>query len=206
MPRPQLLSLKDIRGAPLSGVQVAIYLSGTQTLATVYSDDGVTAKSNPFTNDANGQVYFWAAGNLRVDFSKAGHPNIPSVELEIGGKSVLFMVCNASQTAGTTRYYGANGPASTEADVVILAPYACVARRITGHCNPAPGGTETAIFTFRKNLGDTALATTVTGAATQNQGANEVALANLDAMAVKVVTSGGAATLFAKSTFELHEA
>lgn len=54
---------------------VTVYLSGTLTLATIYSDNSSTALANPFTSDVNG-FWFWYAANGRYDvrFSGGGIP------------------------------------------------------------------------------------------------------------------------------------
>lgn len=54
---------------------VTVYLQGTLTLATLYSDDGVTSKSNPFTASKNGQWFFYASdGTYDITFSGGGIP------------------------------------------------------------------------------------------------------------------------------------
>jgi hypothetical protein len=65
--------ITDSKGAPVSGVTVEVRLAGLATVATIYSDDGVTTRANPFTNDANGSFEFFAA-NGRYDLipTKAG--------------------------------------------------------------------------------------------------------------------------------------
>jgi hypothetical protein len=42
---------------------VSVYLHGSGTLASIYSDNGVTPLSNPFTANSNGQFTFYAANN-----------------------------------------------------------------------------------------------------------------------------------------------
>jgi hypothetical protein len=42
---------------------VTVYLHGTLTLATIYSDNGITSLANPFTANSNGQFTFYAANN-----------------------------------------------------------------------------------------------------------------------------------------------
>lgn len=56
------------------GCTVTVYDSGTSNLSTIYSDDGVTPKSNPFTGDSTtGYAFFFAAdGVYDVKFSGAG--------------------------------------------------------------------------------------------------------------------------------------
>lgn len=52
---------------------VTAYKTGTQDLATIYSDDTGTAKANPFTAAASGQWFFYADdGRYDVRFSAGG--------------------------------------------------------------------------------------------------------------------------------------
>lgn len=66
-------SLQSETGKAIGGASVAVYLTGTSTLATIYSDNGVTAKANPFTTNAlDGTFGFYAAnGNYDIVFSHA---------------------------------------------------------------------------------------------------------------------------------------
>lgn len=58
-------SLQSETGKAIGGASVAVYLSGTSTLATIYSDNGVTAKTNPFTtNVIDGTFDFYAANGV----------------------------------------------------------------------------------------------------------------------------------------------
>lgn len=41
-------------GKPILGASVSVYIGGTSTLAALYQDDGVTAKTNPLSTNANG--------------------------------------------------------------------------------------------------------------------------------------------------------
>lgn len=52
---------------------VTVYLSGTLTLATIYSDNVSTPKSNPFTSNSSGYWFLYAAnGRYDVSFSSGG--------------------------------------------------------------------------------------------------------------------------------------
>lgn len=53
-------------GAPAPLATVTVKDHGTDTNSTLYSDDGVTLKSNPTTADATGYFSFYAA-NGRYD-------------------------------------------------------------------------------------------------------------------------------------------
>lgn len=48
-------------GAVVSGATVTVYLAGTATLATLYSDNSSTALANPFTANTQGEYTFYAA-------------------------------------------------------------------------------------------------------------------------------------------------
>jgi hypothetical protein len=55
------------------GATVTVYLAGTTTLATIFSDNVGTLKGNPFTSNADGSWDFWtAAGLVDVQFTGGG--------------------------------------------------------------------------------------------------------------------------------------
>lgn len=57
-------------GQPIQGVLITVYLTGTSTLATLYSDNGVTITGNPVSTDVNGYFYFYAPdGRYDIAFS-----------------------------------------------------------------------------------------------------------------------------------------
>lgn len=53
--------LQDQNGRAISGATVTVYVSGTSTLAPIFSDNGTTVKSNPFTTGITGLINFYAA-------------------------------------------------------------------------------------------------------------------------------------------------
>lgn len=56
---------------PLS--TVTVYLAGTLTIATIYSDNAGTARANPFTSDTNAYFFFYANdGRYDIRFSGTG--------------------------------------------------------------------------------------------------------------------------------------
>lgn len=70
-----------VSGNAASGVQVTIYISGTNTLATIYEDNEVTPKGNPLTTASNGFYSFKAAdGKYRLQFSSS---QFPSLEIQL---------------------------------------------------------------------------------------------------------------------------
>ncbi len=57
--------LRDQYGRAIGGATVAVYNAGTAVLATIYSDNGSTAKANPFqTNILDGSFNFYAANGV----------------------------------------------------------------------------------------------------------------------------------------------
>lgn len=63
-------ALTDL-GKPAGGASITVKVAGTMTNASIFSDDGVTAKSNPFTANNLGQFDFYAASG-KYDISIAG--------------------------------------------------------------------------------------------------------------------------------------
>lgn len=66
MERYQAFSRILSTGAPAPLATITVKDHGTDTLTTLFSDDGVTPKANPTTADANGYFFFYAA-NGRYD-------------------------------------------------------------------------------------------------------------------------------------------
>jgi len=65
-------ALLDI-AKPGSGATVTVNIAGTLTRATIYSDDGVTVKANPFSTDGAGRYDFYASsGKYDLIISGAG--------------------------------------------------------------------------------------------------------------------------------------
>lgn len=52
-------------GAPAGGATVRVKIQGTDTDATLYSDNGVTPRANPFTADATTGIFGYYAANGR---------------------------------------------------------------------------------------------------------------------------------------------
>lgn len=63
----------DAAGNGVNGAAVYVYKQDLITLATVYSDDGVTSTANPIICDALGRFYFYAGnGKYNLKISGAG--------------------------------------------------------------------------------------------------------------------------------------
>lgn len=90
---------------PLSNASVTVYDRGTTTLATIYSDNGVTTTSNPTTTSLTGRVSFYAAdGRYDILISKTGYNTvfITDILLEDPAEGISSDATNISFTqAGT---------------------------------------------------------------------------------------------------------
>lgn len=53
--------ISSTTGVPVAGTTVTIKLKSTGLAATIYSDEGVTTKTNPTTTDNDGRFWFYAA-------------------------------------------------------------------------------------------------------------------------------------------------
>lgn len=64
---------------------VTIYHSGTVVVAPIFDDNGITAKSNPFTGPTTGLVHFYAAdGVYDIQFTN-GTPDLGAIGYTLGG-------------------------------------------------------------------------------------------------------------------------
>ena len=64
----------DTAGNAISGVTVTVYLAGTTTPATLFSNNISTAKANPYVTDSMGNVVFYAAnGRYDIKLTKTGY-------------------------------------------------------------------------------------------------------------------------------------
>jgi hypothetical protein len=69
-------SVTNQNGLPVVAAQVTINAAGTQTPATIYSDNGITVKTNPVTTNALGMFDFYVA-NGRYDLVVTGSSVTP---------------------------------------------------------------------------------------------------------------------------------
>jgi hypothetical protein len=100
----------------------------------------------------------------------------------------------ANLSAGVTYFVGA-GASGTEAAVKQPAAVAMIVNKLYVITATAPGGTETQVWTLRKNGADTAITCTITGAATTaNDTAHSVSFVPTDTIDLKLVMSAAAAT------------
>jgi hypothetical protein len=57
-------TLQGSSGLAIAGASVTVYNTGTTTKPTIYSDNGITPKSNPFTTGPDGVVDFYALNGV----------------------------------------------------------------------------------------------------------------------------------------------
>lgn len=74
--------------ASYPGCIVTVYLSGSTTLATIYSDNQGTSKSNPFTATPNGQWQYYADNGVYDVQLSNGTPSFPA-PITLGGRQLF---------------------------------------------------------------------------------------------------------------------
>lgn len=77
----------------IAGATVTVFVSGTNSLAVLYSDDGLTIKPNPVTTNANGVFDFFVADGV-YDLQVSG-PNIATI------RQVGLEIADITQAFGT---------------------------------------------------------------------------------------------------------
>jgi len=104
-------TVTDSNGAAISGALVYVYDDATTTLSTIYSDNGVTAQTNPITTDANGAFSFYAADgtyDLTVTASNYTQKNLDNITLganhSISGDLSVTGDLIAPTVSGTTTF------------------------------------------------------------------------------------------------------
>lgn len=99
--------------------------------------------------------------------------------------------------AGSTVYLGVNGQNATENNVIWRAPYDCFLLKLQAFATVAPGAGEAFSYTARVGSADASLSVSISGAAfdAPDAWAGQLIPVNRgDALAVKLVTTGGAAS------------
>lgn len=179
----------DIEGVGSNDV-VGVETSGTGTLRFLTGRVGVTA-----------------AGTVNSDISQtAGVLRIGNVNLQQGsvnGKSFTVsnqlgvMVFSDSGALTATSFLQAGGSSAgtpTETIATFVVTRKCVVQTMYAKVQVAPGGTNTNVFTLRKNGADTSLTTTITGAALTNSDVvHAVEYAAGDTICVRQVTAASSA-------------
>lgn len=92
---------------PVRGASVYVYLYGTTTLASLFSDNGVTPTTNPVATDSDGYFSFYAAdGRYTVSVVKTGYAGrtLTDVLLEdpVDGSAGVFSTITATGNISST--------------------------------------------------------------------------------------------------------
>lgn len=94
-------------GDAVVNAQVTVTVTATGALATIYSDNGVTTKSNPMVVDTNGYYEFYAAnGKYTLSFSGPGvlASSVTNVQLQDGASDLMGWALSQSfQVVSATR-------------------------------------------------------------------------------------------------------
>lgn len=100
--------LRDQYGRAIGGATVVVYQAGTQTPATLYSDNGVTQTTNPLVTEMlTGQFNFYAAnGVYDIQYFSPGATFDPDKSRRIA----LFDINDYSQAGGNSNSPIASGP------------------------------------------------------------------------------------------------
>lgn len=114
---------------PWAGASCAVYLRGTLTLATIYSDNGITVTANPLTTSATGDIFFYAAdGRYDLSVSQVGYAtvSITDIILEDPRDTLTYVdtgiiASYVSSTAGYNQIVLQNSSAAVNASANFIA-------------------------------------------------------------------------------------
>ncbi|CAB5194568.1 Pectate lyase superfamily protein [uncultured Caudovirales phage] len=95
----------------LSNATCTVYVAGTTTAATLYSDNGITPLANPFLSSSTGQVAFYAANGLYdLVVSKIGYLTVTISDIELddllassGSSGVGYIAAGTGAVATTVQ-------------------------------------------------------------------------------------------------------
>lgn len=100
-------TVQNTSGAPVVGASVTVYFTGTQTKASLYSDQGVTGIANPVTTASpNGQFDFYvASGRYDLVVSGSGVTSFTQSDVPIfdSSPSINTVTFSATPTFDATK-------------------------------------------------------------------------------------------------------
>lgn len=108
-------SIQDLKGNAVAGASIAVYIFGTASLATIYSDNGVTVIApGELLSDAEGEFAFYAAN---------GRYNVQVVATGLASQTTYDVLLFDPADAGiaSVKDYGAVGNGSTDDTAAIQA-------------------------------------------------------------------------------------
>ncbi len=186
--------------ASYPGCTVTIYLAGTVTAATIYSDSSMTPKSNPFTASSTAYWFFYAAdGNYDVQFSGAGisSPFKLSDVLLIssgGGGSGTVTTTGSPASGELTKFSGADSitNGNLTGDVTTTDTLATTLATVNGNVGSFGDATHVGQFTVNgKGLITAAASIAITGTGI---GAFSAITSGTNTTAAMIVSSGASLT------------
>ena len=125
-------SIQDLKGNAVAGASIAVYIFGTASLATIYSDNGVTViPPGELLSDAEGEFAFYAAN---------GRYNVQVVATGLASQTTYDVLLFDPVDAGivSVKNYGAVGNGTTDDTAAIQA--AVTALSATGGTLTFPAG------------------------------------------------------------------
>lgn len=127
----------DNNPVPVSGATITVYLTGTTTPADIYSDNGVTPKSNPFTNNSDGSFDFYAEDG-RYDVLVYKSPFKPY--------TIRDILLDGTEAAGTSDHGALSGLSDDDHEQYLLASGSRAASEICLTPKESSSGPEGTIF------------------------------------------------------------
>jgi hypothetical protein len=154
--------------SPITGATCSVYLTGTSTLATLYSDNGVTPKANPISSSSTGRIEFYAAdGRYDISVVKSGYTTVTLSDILLedladATPGVFTTVTASSLTAGRVAYAGTGGLLQTAAALTFDGT-TLASTKFSGALNGTVGATtpSTGAFTTLSATGDITLSGSV---------------------------------------------
>lgn len=115
-------AIQDVHGNAVAGATIAVYLYGTLTPATIYSDNGSTViASSSVTSDSTGEFYFYAAnGRYTLSVSAPQFASEQVSDVYLYDPTVANVVDTFTATAGQTVFTLTSAPGDIDALTVIL--------------------------------------------------------------------------------------
>ncbi len=93
----------DSAGNLVAAATITVYATGTTNTSTIYSDDGVTSESNPFTSGSDGVAKFYAAdGRYDIKIVKTGFDTVTIVDHQLFDLGITGATGGISNTGNTT--------------------------------------------------------------------------------------------------------
>ena len=180
-------------------------LDGIDTALTTVATDLSTAETT--ISNLVGPQYVVAASNATLtaervltdtatvtwDFSVAGQAKATATVTDTNSTVIGGNGGTGTVAGGATAYLGPSGLSTTEGNVYFPLPVACTltALRVVGN---DPGVGQTASFTARKTIADTAIVATITSGTNVANASGSVSFAAGDRFAVKITPSATANT------------